>query len=50
MPGVIAEALFITNEADAEALGREETRDAIARGYKMGIDAYFGWLQAQLPQ
>lgn len=49
MPGIIGEALFITSEADAAQLKKDQARDAIARGYKLGIDAYFGWLQQQPP-
>lgn len=37
-------ALFVTNDADAQFLQREEARQAIAQGYFAGIDAYFRWL------
>jgi N-acetylmuramoyl-L-alanine amidase len=47
MPGMIGEALFITNAKDAEQLQKPEIRLAIAQGYKAGIDAYFGWFQQQ---
>ncbi len=47
MPGMIGEALFITNAKDAEQLQKPEIRQAIAEGYKAGIDAYFGWFQRQ---
>ena len=49
MPGIIGEALFMSNNQDAEQLTHPEMRQAIAEGYKAGIDAYFAWLQAQLP-
>ena len=41
MPAVIGEALFITNDADADALKRVEIREAIARGDFEAIPAYF---------
>jgi N-acetylmuramoyl-L-alanine amidase len=47
MPGMIGEALFITNPQDAEQLQKPEIRQAIAQGYKIGIDAYFTWFQEQ---
>ena len=47
MPGMIGEALFITNAKDAEQLQKPDIRQAIAEGYKAGIDAYFGWFQKQ---
>ncbi|HET9475944.1 MAG TPA: N-acetylmuramoyl-L-alanine amidase [Dehalococcoidia bacterium] len=47
MPGMIGEALFISNPGDAEQLRKPEIRQAIAEGYKAGIDAYFGWFQRQ---
>ena len=47
MPGIIGEALFITNAKDAEQLQKTEVLQAIAEGYKAGIDAYFGWFQQQ---
>ena len=47
MPGMIGEALFITNPKDAEQLQKPEMRQTIAEGYKAGIDAYFGWFQRQ---
>ena len=42
MPGIIGEALFVSNDADAAALQRHDVRQAIARGYFEGIRAYFG--------
>jgi N-acetylmuramoyl-L-alanine amidase len=47
MPGMIGEALFITNPKDAEQLQKPEVRQAIAEAYKAGVDAYFGWFQRQ---
>jgi N-acetylmuramoyl-L-alanine amidase len=41
MPAVIGEGLFLTNEADANALRKEAIVEAIARGYAEGIKAYF---------
>jgi N-acetylmuramoyl-L-alanine amidase len=49
MPGIIGEALFVSNDFEAQQLWRPEMRQAIAEGYKAGIDAYFGWLQPQVP-
>lgn len=42
MPGILGEALFVSNDADAAALRRADIREAIARGYLEGIKAYFG--------
>jgi N-acetylmuramoyl-L-alanine amidase len=47
MPGIIGEALFITNPKDAEQLQKPEVLQAIAEGYKAGIDSYFAWFQQQ---
>ena len=44
MPGIICEPLFVTNDVEAALLLRDDIRDAIARAYKAGIDAYFSWL------
>jgi N-acetylmuramoyl-L-alanine amidase len=41
MPGVIGEALFVTNPEDAEALRQEKVLEAVARGYLDAIKAYF---------
>ncbi len=41
MPGIIGEALFVSNEAEAALLIRDEARQAIAVAYKAGIDVYF---------
>ncbi len=47
MPGMIGEALFVSNDTEAAVLQRDETRQAIAQGYKDGIDRYFAWLRMQ---
>ncbi len=44
MPGIIGEALFVSNEAEAVLLMKDEARQAIAAAYKAGIDGYFNWL------
>jgi N-acetylmuramoyl-L-alanine amidase len=49
MPGVIAEAMFLSNDFEAQLLWQPGMRQAIAEGYKSGIDAYFAWIQSQLP-
>ena len=49
MPGIIGEAMFISNDYEAQQLWRPEMRQTIAEGYKAGIDAYFGWLLPQVP-
>jgi N-acetylmuramoyl-L-alanine amidase len=49
MPGIIGEAMFVSNDFEAQQLWRPEMRQAIAEGYKDGIDAYFGWLLPQVP-
>lgn len=41
MPGVLAEALFVTNEADAQLLASDEGQLALARGYAAAVEAYF---------
>ena len=40
-PGIIGEGLFLTNDADANALRNDALVEAIARGYADGIKAYF---------
>jgi N-acetylmuramoyl-L-alanine amidase len=40
MPGALVEALFLTNPQDAAQLGRNEVRDAIARGYAAAIATF----------
>lgn len=49
MPGIICEPLFVTNDAEAALLQRDDVRQAIAEAYKAGIDAYFAWLEAAQP-
>ena len=49
MPGIIGEAMFVSNDFEAQQLWRPEMRQAIAEGYKAGVDAYFGWLLPQVP-
>lgn len=41
MPGVLVEMLFLTNDADAAVLRDPAGRDAIARGIRDAIEAYF---------
>ena len=41
MPGIIGEALFVTNDADAAVLRSDSGRQAIARGYYEAIRTYF---------
>ena len=49
MPGVIVEAMFLSNEYEAQLLWQPGMRQSIADGYKTGIDSYFAWIQSQLP-
>jgi N-acetylmuramoyl-L-alanine amidase len=49
MPGIIAEAMFLSNDYEAQLLWQPGMRQAVAEGYKAGIDSYFGWIQSQLP-
>jgi N-acetylmuramoyl-L-alanine amidase len=42
MPAIIGEGLFLTNDADANALRNNAVVEAIAQGYAAGIKAYFG--------
>ncbi len=44
MPGVISEALFLSNAGDAARIADEETRQSLAEAYRDGIAAYFAWL------
>jgi len=46
MPGMIGEALFVSNDTEAALLQRDDVRQAIAQAYKDGIDTYFAWLGA----
>jgi len=41
MPGILGEALFVTNDAEAALLNQDAARQAIARGYYQAIVAYF---------
>ncbi len=41
MPAIIGEALFLTNDDDANAIRNDRVVDAIATGYAEGIKAYF---------
>ena len=41
MPAVIAEALYLTNPDDANALRQERILDALARGYLEGVKQFF---------
>jgi N-acetylmuramoyl-L-alanine amidase len=41
MPSITGESLFMTNDQDAEQIKKPEIREAIARGYLQGIEAYF---------
>jgi len=44
MPGIISEALFLSNAEDAAAIAGEDARQRMAEAYRQGIDAYFAWL------
>ncbi len=44
MPGIISEALFLSNAVDAARAAEEETRQALAEALRDGIVAYFAWL------
>ena len=47
MPGIISEALFLSNPDDAARIAEEETRQRLAEAYRDGIAAYFAWLPSQ---
>lgn len=47
MPGIISEALFLSNPDDAARAAEEETRQRLAEAYRDGIAAYFAWLPSQ---
>ena len=49
MPGIIAEAMFLSNDFEAQLLWQPEMRQAVAEGYRQGVESYFSWLQTQLP-
>jgi N-acetylmuramoyl-L-alanine amidase len=42
MPSALVESLFLSNPREAALLGKDSTRDAIARGIADGILSYFG--------
>jgi hypothetical protein len=50
MPGIIGEALFMTNGVDMSWLAQAGMRQSIAQGYKDGINAYFAWIKSQVPK
>ena len=41
MPGIIGEALYLTNDDDANALRQDRVLEALARGYSEAIKQYF---------
>ncbi len=41
MPGILGEGLFVTNDAEAALLIKDETRQAFARAYASAIESYF---------
>jgi N-acetylmuramoyl-L-alanine amidase len=41
MPAIIGEALFLTNEDDANAIRKDAIVEAVARGYAEAIKGYF---------
>lgn len=41
MPAALGEALFVSNDREADLLQRDRVRDAIASAYRDGIEAYF---------
>ena len=47
MPGIISEALFLSNPDDAARVAMEETRQRLAEAFRDGIVAYFAWLPSQ---
>ncbi len=49
MPGIISEALFLSNPDDAARIAEEETRQRLAEAYRDGIAAYFAWLSPRIP-
>jgi N-acetylmuramoyl-L-alanine amidase len=46
MPGVISEALYLSNAEDAARAAEPETRQRLAEAYRDAIGAYFAWLAA----
>jgi len=49
MPGMIGEAMFLSNNYEADLLRSPDMRQAEAEGYRAGIDAYFAWILPQVP-
>ena len=49
MPGIISEALFLSNATDAARAAEEETRRALAEAFRDGVVAYFEWLTPGVP-
>lgn len=49
MPGIISEALFLSNPDDAARAAEEETRQGLAEAFRDGIVAYFAWLSPRVP-
>ena len=49
MPGIIAEALFLSNPDDAARAAEEATRQGLAEAFRDGIEAYFAWLSPRVP-
>lgn len=47
MPGIIVEPMFLSHEREGSIVVKPEAWQALARGLKAGIDAYFGWLQGR---
>lgn len=47
MPGIIVEPMFLSHEREGSIAVKPEAREALARGLKAGIDAYFAWLQGR---
>lgn len=47
MPGIIVEPMFVSHEREGSIAFKPEAREALARGLKAGIDAYFAWLQGR---
>jgi N-acetylmuramoyl-L-alanine amidase len=47
MPGVISEALYLSNPDDAARAADEATRQRLAEAYRDAVNAYFAWLPTQ---
>lgn len=48
MPGIISEALFLSNPDDAARAAEEDTRAKLAEALRDGIEAYFAWLSPRV--